>query len=469
MGPTGPDIAHSDLPLDDLRVLEIGYGLAAPVCARILGQFGADVIRIESVRRPDSLRTSGAGWVPLSVPWEVRRDTGIGINGFSCPEKRSVGLELDTTEGMALFRDLVAVCDVLVMNISVDAVEGLGIRYEDLLPSNPGLVYLNLFAFASTGPYARFRTWGGNLSALAGISGQVGWPDRTPSGLPLSFPDYPSAFWGATAITAAILQRDVTGRGCELEISQFQVATQCIAPTIAETVLRGEAPERTGDQVRGSAPDGIFPTRDEGRFVALSVMDDEAWERLSALDGLDDLADDPSLADLAGRLRRRDEIGERLARWTSSFTAWEVAWRLQEAGVAAFPVVDQFEVLGDEHLASRSFFRALPHARFGAELSYGQAVHLSETPARATRAAPAFGEHTREVLGELLGLGDDRIDELVAAEVVTEMTHRDVRLERPFYGWIGSLVRASWPASSVEPADALFARLDATYGEDVDV
>src|SRR5262249_21263703 len=153
-------------------------------------------IRVESVRRPHSLPTSGATWVPLSVPWEVRRDTGIGVNGFTCPETRSVSLELATQGGMDAFRRRVSRSAVLATHMSLDAVQTLGLGESELRALNPGRVHVNLYAFGSQGPYRSFRTWGGNLSALSGLTAQVGWPDRLPVGLPLSFPDYPSAMWG---------------------------------------------------------------------------------------------------------------------------------------------------------------------------------------------------------------------------------------------------------------------------------
>jgi crotonobetainyl-CoA:carnitine CoA-transferase CaiB-like acyl-CoA transferase len=350
------------------------------------------------------------------------------------------------------------------MNMSVDAVESLRVRYRDLRDVNPGLIYLNLFAFGSEGPYRSFRTWGGNLSAISGLTASVGWPDRPPTGLPLSFPDYPSSMWGVIAVLAALLRRDENGAGCELEIAQLQVAIECLGPIVSEAVLTGSSPPRSGSDSRRGAPDGIFATRDDGRYVAISVVDDDMWCRLGDVDGLDELARDPAYGTVARRLAARGAIGEQLSRWTSARTAWESSWRLQEAGVAAFPVVDAFDVLRDEQPASHRFFRALPHARFDAELCYGQAVTLSDTPARFTRAAPAFGEHTREVLAEI-GLDADEVEALLAAGAAHEMIHRDVKLTRPFYGWVDKLVRFPWPPATFDPAELLFARLDATYGE----
>jgi benzylsuccinate CoA-transferase BbsF subunit len=460
------DAVNTHLPLEDIRVLEIGYGIAAPVCARTLGQFGADAIRVESVRRPDSLRTTGAGWVPLSVPWEIRRDTGTGINGFTCPEKRSVSLELDVPAGRAAFDRLVANSDVLVMNMSVDAVENLGLQYEQIHKINPALIYLNLFSFGSEGPYRSFRTWGGNLSALAGLTGLVGWPDRAPNGLPLSFPDYPSSMWGVIAVLAALLRRDVTGEGAELEVAQLQVAIECIAPSVVRAGASGTEPPRTGDRSPRGAPDGIFATSQPDRYVVVSILDDDDWSRLARVEGLESLAGDERLHTAAGRERHDQMLGSSLSAWTSNRTAWESTWRLQEVGIAAFPVVDNLSVLADDHLSSRSFFQALPHARFDAELCYGQGVTLSETPARSTRAAPAFGEHTREVLREVAELGEDDIDELLETGAAHEMTYEDVRLERPYYGWIAHLLRLQWPPASVDPAEVLFARLQHSFGSD---
>ena len=201
------------LPLDDLRVVEIGYGVAAPVTCRNLAEFGAEVVKVESVRRPDSLRTVGSGWVPLDTPWEIRRDTGIALN-FTCPQKSSLGLEIDGKDGRAAFLRLIERSDVLVMNLAVEAVEHLGLSYEELRKVNPSLISMNMSAFgAHDGPYRNYRTWGTNLSALAGLTELIGWPDRDPVGMPISFPDYVSALWGTVAVLCAVLRRDETGSG----------------------------------------------------------------------------------------------------------------------------------------------------------------------------------------------------------------------------------------------------------------
>ena len=385
-------------PLEGLRVLEFGYGVAAPVACRNLAQFGADVIRVESVHHPDSLRTVGAGWVPLGTDWGVLRDTGPALN-FTSPGKRSIGLEIDGPEGRAIFDRLLAAADVLVMNMSVEAVAGLGLTYDEARAVNPRIIWMNMPAFgAQEGPYRTFRTWGRNIAAAAGLSRLIGWPDRDPVGMSVNFPDYASALWGTIAVVAALLQRDLTGEGCEIDVSQYQVAVSCLGPTVMEAVLGGSGLGTLGNRVDGRAPHGVYPARGEDRWVAISVMDAEMWAALCRLEGLEALDHDARFSTLAARLDHQDELDEIISAWTAARTAAEAAAELQSVGVAASAVMDNFEVLGDPQLDGRGFFRVLPHARFGAELTYGQAMTLSATPPRSERAAPAFGEDTRDVL-----------------------------------------------------------------------
>jgi benzylsuccinate CoA-transferase BbsF subunit len=447
------------LPLHGVRVLEFGYGVAAPVCCRNLAQYGADVIRVESQRRPDSLRIVGAGWVPAEVGWEVARDTGQPIN-FTCSGKRSIGLEVDTPEGMRILERLVAGSDVLVMNMSVEAVARLGLGYEEMRRVRPDLIWMNMPSFGSAGgPYETYRTWGRNIAAMAGISRLVAWPDRDPVGLTVNYPDYVSALWGTIAVVCALLRRDITGEGSEIDVAQYQVAVSSIGSTVMEAALGGNGLSRIGNRTPGAAPQGVYPCRGSERWVALTVADDDAWRGLCGIAGLEELGDDPRFETLEGRLADHDEIDEALSSWTVERTPWEAATELQAVGVAASPVHDFRDVLGDTHLEARSFFRVLRHPRFGKDLSYGQAITLRGTPGRFDAAAPGFGEHTREILAGVAGLGAQEIQAAIDAGVAHEMVKRDIRLERPFLHWIGNLVRGDWPDSHLDPALILFDQL----------
>jgi crotonobetainyl-CoA:carnitine CoA-transferase CaiB-like acyl-CoA transferase len=461
-----PDDAAGPLPLAGVRVLEFGYGVAAPVACRNLAQFGADAIKVESVRRPDSLRTVGAGWVPLETEWDVLRDTGAALN-FTSPGKRSIGLEVDDPKGLEILHRLVAASDVLVMNMSVDGVAGLGLSYAEMRAVNPRLIWMNMPSFgAQEGPYQTFRTWGRNIAAMAGLTRLVGWPDRDPVGMSVNFPDYVSALWGTVAVVCALMQRDVTGEGCEIDVSQFQVAMSSIGPTVMEAVLGGTGLGSLGNRREGRAPHGVYPTRDADRWVAISVMDEDMWRGLCTIDGLEDLRRDPRYLTLAGRLAHQDDLDETVSRWTERITPWEAASELQAVGVAAAPVANNWEVLLDPQLEARDFFRVVPHARFGAELSYGQAIVLSDTGARFTRAAPAFGEDTRSILRDVAGLDDDEIAAAIDSGIAHPMTHPEVHLERPYLHWLANLMPKPWPASTVDPALILYDRLANERGGD---
>ncbi len=188
-GPT--DGRH--LPLAGIRVVELGYGIAAPVVARNLAQFGADAIRVESRRKPDSLRVGGAGWIPKDYDPGVRWDTMPSLN-FSSTSKRSIGLELDSDVGHGVLLRLVARSDVFVTNMSADVIPRLRLTYADLSAVRPDLIYLAMPPFGDPrSPYRSFRTWGHNLSAISGIDRLIGWPDRDPVQLGFAYPDYVSA------------------------------------------------------------------------------------------------------------------------------------------------------------------------------------------------------------------------------------------------------------------------------------
>lgn len=467
-GEPGAPTAGRFLPLDGIRVIEFGYGIAAPVAARNLGQFGAEVIRVESRRKPDSLRVGGAGWVPQGYDPRVRYDTMPALN-FSCAGKKSLGLEIDAEEGYQVLARLVACTDVFITNMSADVLPRLRLRYEDLVALKPDLVYLSMPPFGDDrSPYRAYRTWGQNLSAIAGIDRMVGWPDRDPVQLGIAYPDYISAQAGATAVLAALDHRDETGEGSRIELSQYEMALAAIGPSILELELRGTVPAARGNRFEGWVPHGIYPSRGPDRWVAISVEDDEMWCALCTVPGLEHLSDDTRFDSFDRRTRHHDELDELLCSWTSVRTDREAAAELQLAGVAAFPVFDSYDLLADPHLAARDQFRVLPHARFGLDLTFGQAVVMSETEARYERAAPALGEHSREILRDVGGLGDDEIDRLVLAGVVNEMARPDVHLERPFLHWIPTVMRLPWPASHFDPAAELMHRLEDEMAEEAE-
>lgn len=455
------DPGGARLPLEGIRVLELGYGIAAPVAARNLAQFGADVIRVESARRPDSLRLGGAGWLPPRFDQSVRRDTIPSLN-FSSSDKRSIGLEIDHTEGRAVFEQLVTVSDIVVTNISEDALAELGIAYEDIRALKPDIIYVTLPAFGSAGPYRSYRTWGHNLSAAAGVDHLIGWPDRDPVQIGFAYPDYVSAQAAVVAVLGALMRRDATGEGARIEVWQYAMTVACLGPTAVAAQLSGDAPGALGNRAEGRAPHGLYPARGDDRWVAVTVESQAMWDALCRVPGLEALGTEARFGNLALRLEHHDLLDGVLAEWTAERTDWEAATELQAAGVAALPVLDGWDVIVDPQLAARDFFHALPHARFARDLVFGQAVRLSETPLRSRRAAPAFGEHSRDILHELTDLDDDVIDRLIEEGTVEVMEHEDVVFERPYLHWIAKMQRlVPWGSPTFDPATEMMRKLEA--------
>jgi benzylsuccinate CoA-transferase BbsF subunit len=440
LGPGQP----GTLPLAGVRVADLGIAMAGPLTARYLGYFGADVIRIESRRRPDSLRVSRSSWLPPGTDPEVAQDTSPLLNQSSA-DKRGIVLEIDREDGYQAFTQIVRSADVFVTNLSADVLPRLRVGYDDIRAIRPDVVYLATTAFGHDGPYKSFRTWGMNLCAVSGLDAMVGWPDRDPTGIGMSFPDYPAALLAVTAIVAALQRRRRTGEGARLDLPQFSMSVNCIGPAVVDAGLGRDSYPARGNRSAGGEVQGVYPAAGDDRWVAVTVADDAMWRALCSVDGLRHLGGDPRFASAAGRAEHLDEIDDLLGGWAQRRSDWQAAAELQEAGVAAAPVFDAWDVLGDQHLASRSYFQLAPSARFGTDLVSRLAAAPAELTQHVRHAPPGMGQHTREVLGEVAGLDTPAIDQLLADGTAYQMPDPGAPLERPYLGWIGALLRLPWP------------------------
>jgi len=443
------DQKENRLPLTGTRVVQVGSGLAGPVTARYLAHFGADVIRIESRRKPDVLRVSGAEWLSSEVDVEVALDSSILLN-FSCAEQRSVALEIDKSDGYDAFCRIVSTADVFVTNLSADVIEQLGLSYEEMKLINPHLVYLSTTAFGQHGPYRSYRTWGINLCALGGIEAMIGWEDREPFGMRTSFPDYPVALAAASAIVAALQLRRVTGVGFKLDLPQFNLVLNCIGAVLVDAALGGSSYERIGNRSADGALQGIYPTREAARWVAFTVEDDAQWKALSAIPQLFHLSNDPSYKTKVGRYEHQVDLDAEISRWTLTRGDWEVAQELQDLGIPASPVFNAWDILADPHLATRNFYQVGNSARFGADLMCRPSAVPADMLQDVRNGAPALGEHTREVLADVAGASSAKIDEMIANGSAYEMVRRDLTLRRPCLPWVSRLLRLRSPSTQKE-------------------
>lgn len=404
--------AQGDGIFAGVKILELGAGAAGPVATRYFAEQGATVIRVESSKRPDFLRMI-----------HLTQDDPHGLDGSPMfvlmnPNKQSVAIDLSLPEGVALVKRLVGWADVVSENFSPKAMAKWGLDYESLRADHAGLIMLSSCLFGQTGPQRMYPGFGGQGAALAGFNHLTGWEDRDAVGPYGTITDSLSPRYVALLITAALLQRDRTGEGQYLDVSQIETAVYSLSEMIVRCSANDEVVGRRGNASADAAPHGIYPCRGEDRWIAIAVMSDAEWRLLAALVGDPELADPSRFGELSQRLAQRDEIDRRLCEWTRDFDAHELMARLQAAGVEAGVVETMDDLLADPQLAARGHFETLRHDLLG-ELSFEHCgIRISSAPARLVSPGPDLGEHTEAVLRGQLGMDDDEIAALAERGVL---------------------------------------------------
>jgi crotonobetainyl-CoA:carnitine CoA-transferase CaiB-like acyl-CoA transferase len=401
--------------LTGLRVVEFGTGLAAPWIGRILAWAGAEVIKIESHGHPDvprlyvSPREPEKGTQPECSPWFTDWSAG----------KRFVALDLRNEDGAELARRLVDASDTVIANYSTGVLDKLGVGYERLARRNPGLVMLESSGYGESGPYARYVTWGPNIEALSGLCHLSGFPDRDCTISHFAYPDPLSALHGLVVLMAALAERDRSGRGQVIHLSQWETAVAAIGRAMVEFAESGIEPPRRGNGEPGRAPYGAFPCQGEDRYVVLCVEEDEDWPRLQQLLGDPDWASDPRHAHAAGRIEHAREIESRIADWTRSRRDVEVMEAARRVGLAA-GIVQTAEDLyrHDPQLAARGFFEEIPHFKRGRVVASGIPLGLRGTPGRTTHAGSSIGHDNEAVMTEVLGLSREEYEGHLASGAI---------------------------------------------------
>ena len=408
-------------PLAGIRVLDLTAWQAGPQATMILGDFGAEVVKIEAPQRLDGWR-GGAG---------LTEDRLYERNPFwNAVNRNKLGISLDLTsaEGRRLFLRLVTDADVVVENFTTRVMANLGLDVDTLRRTNPGIVVASLSGFGQTGPwrdYSAFAFPTEEASGLAYLNGERGGPPVLNG---TSVTDAMVAAMGAFAIVAALERRAATGEGDSIDLSQIETLTTFITGELVQAAGTGGDGERRGNERPGLCPHGLFECRPAGQRLAIVVRDDGEWRRLCAVLGRPELGADPTLATAPGRETERARVDAAVSAWTATVDGDDAAVALQAAGIPAAVAVRSSELAIDDHLWSREFYRILDREEVGAHPYPGPVVRLLRTPAVIERAAPLYGEHTDEVLRTRLGLGDDEIAALHEAGVTsTEPLAQDWR------------------------------------------
>lgn len=398
--------------LDGIRVLDLGMVWAGSICGQIMSDFGADVVKIESRSNLDIARRGrpivGTEYDPNQNPLfhNVARN------------KRSLALNLKTEQGRDVMRRMVEHADVLIENWRPGALPKLGFGYEDLRAIKPDIIMISQTMAGQDGPNSRLRAYGPTISSLTGLDSLVGYEGELPLGMGHAYADPNVGLHSTLLALSALEQRRRTGEGAYIDVSMWEAMVTALATPMLDYVLNGRVAGPVGDREIPGAPAGVFPCAGEDHWLILEVHDDTDWAGMRRAMEHPEWTLDKRFENENGRMASREELNEQISKWTASRDRDELAELLQSNGVIAAPCLAVSERLFDEHLMAREGFVWVENPTLGREPVYGQAIRLSETPGYVRAPAPMLGQHSAEVLRELLGMSDDEIDELDKAGVL---------------------------------------------------
>jgi len=412
------------LPLEGIRVLDFTVVWAGPFATMLLADYGAEVIRVESLQffpsltrgtlaRPDKdlartlPRPAGAypEYDPGPRPWNRHPM-------FNPHARNKLGMTIDLgrPKGRELFIKLVSVSDVLIENHSARFMENLGLTYDVLQRSKPDLIMVSMPAFGMSGPYKYYQGFGINVESVCGLTWLRTYPDADPTETSSTLHmDAASGTSAAFAVLAALHYRRRTGRGQFIDFAQAENLMQQIGEILMDGTLNGRSQASLGNRHPVMAPHGCYPCRGSDRWVVIAIATDTEWERFCQTIGDPSWAQEERFADIASRYRHQEALDEYIAAWTRQHRAWEITASLQQAGIAAGPVMRESDLFTDPHLRARGFFHVVTHAEAGTHVYPGLMWHMSKTPASIRRPAVRLGEHNDYVYRGLLKLSDAEV------------------------------------------------------------
>ncbi|TDC86268.1 CoA transferase [Actinomadura sp. 7K507] len=394
-------------PLSDLRVVEMGQLLAGPFCGQLLGDFGAEVIKLESPGAGDPMRQWGREKPHgKSLWWPV-----VARN------KKSVTCNLRTAEGQDLARRIIAEADIVVENFRPGTLERWGLDFESLREANPGLILVRVSGFGQSGPYAPRAGYGSIGEAMGGIRYVTGDPGNAPSRAGISLGDSLAAVFATIGTLVAVHSRTRTGRGQVVDSAIYEAVLAMMESLLPEWSVAGYQRERTGSVLPNVSPSNVYPTA-SGEMILIAANQDTVFGRLAKTMGRPELSDDPRYAGHAARGRNMDELDEIISAWSAGFETPALLETLHEGGVPAGRIYTAKDMFDDPHFAARDAIVRLAHPDFGELPMHNAFPKLSETPGAVRHAGPGLGEHNQEVYGGLLDLKQDEIGALSERGVI---------------------------------------------------
>lgn len=400
--------------LQGIVVCDFSWVGAGPIATNVLGQCGAEVIKIESIKRPDVLRKTG--------PFRDGVSTGLDRSGYFAnrnANKKDIALNMSHPEAREVAVRLIRKSDIVINNFRVGQMEKWNLGWENVKEINPRAIYVTMSLQGVTGPHSQYMGFGATLNALSGITARASFPDQAPFGTGTNYTDHvmvpTHTLFG---IMAALLEREVTGCGQTVSISQLESAISMVPSSPMAYAANGEVLGPLGYGDPDAAPHGVYQTLGYRKWIAIAIFSEEEWESLKKAMGTPSWMDEERFATLESRRAHQSELDARIEEWTATrYSDWLMAELLRQ-GVRAGMVKDAREVVEDDTLRRRGFWAYLDHPEVGRSLYNRAPMMFSQTPLVLEAAAPRIGQHTQEVLNGMLDYSEEEIEKMTREEVL---------------------------------------------------
>ena len=398
--------------LEGVRIADFCWLWAGAYATGLLALLGAEVIKIESMARPDPSRK-----MTLTVGQAFEGIDHSPIFNSINLNKLSVRLNLKQPEAVVLAKKIVQISDVASENMRPGAMDSIGLGYDVLKEVKPDIIMLSSSAFGAEGPLRRYGGYAPSFACYSGLAHLTGYSDGPPNPMTGST-DLMSATTSAFAIMAALNHRQHTGQGQHIDMASVESLAVFTGDALMEYIMNGRVQSRNGNHDRIMAPHNCYRCRGDDKWVSIAVATDEEWQAFCNAAGHPEWASDERFADTYSRWKNERELNDLIGEWTVNYTHYEVTEILQKAGVAAIPSFSNEEIFSDPHFKARELAVEVEHPSMGKQVVLGPPWRLSETPARVTKSAPTMGENNEHVCGEILGMSGKEIARLIEEEII---------------------------------------------------
>ncbi len=400
-------------PLEGIRVTDFTWAWAGPYCTLQMAHMGAEVIRIESQKRPCVSRL-----IP-SFADDIPGPNRAGYFNQYSQGKKSLQLDLSRPEALEVTKQLIAKSDIVVQNFSAGAIDRMGLGYETLKQIKPDIIMISICGYGQTGPERQYMGYGPASVPLAGIAAVTGYRDSGPAEVGISYGDPNAGIFGAFAAMAALTYRQRTGKGTHVDLALWEALLVLMPEALMDYAMNKTQPERDGNHNRWMSPHNCFKCKgNDDKWVTIACGNDAEWHALCQAMGKPELATDKRFLNVTARKANEDTLEEIITSWTKGQDRWDVTETLQKAGVAAFPSMSNKDLATNPHLQARGYLVRKEHPEIGERIHAGIPWRMSSSPCEVQTAAPLRGQHTDYVLREVLGMSEAEVKNLRDGQVL---------------------------------------------------